>query len=231
MAEHARGHGQAAGHTCLSNLAQGTVCKILDAEEVKPHKVRHCRERRDPQFGEKMAEVLRVYRQVGLLKKRPPSDTVTSVSYGEKPGVTAIRTTAPDLPAVRGVHPTLARDHEYKCHGTVTLLAGIDLLSGKIHALVQIAIAAASLSSSSNCLMPRTRRTPQRSTVLGSISPKVSCQSSLASCLVHIRVASKQELRDRFIAAIDHFNRHPVVHTWTYKLGKAACCDLNSRKR
>ena len=36
-----------------------------------------------------------------------------------------------------GVHPTFARDHEYKRHGTLSLLAGIDLLTGKVHALVR----------------------------------------------------------------------------------------------
>ena len=52
-----------------SNLAQGTVCKILDQEDVKPHKVRYYLERRDPEFKEKMAQVLCVYRQVKVLKK------------------------------------------------------------------------------------------------------------------------------------------------------------------
>src|SRR5271156_2220647 len=42
------------------------------------------------------------------------------------------------------------------------------------------------------------------------------------SVLRHIRVASKQELKERIIAAMDEFNRHPVVHTWSYKLDKAA---------
>jgi transposase len=36
LARHAREHGPAQGHACLANLAQGTVCKILDQEEVKP---------------------------------------------------------------------------------------------------------------------------------------------------------------------------------------------------
>jgi hypothetical protein len=36
----------------------------------------------------------------------------------------------------------------------------------------------------------------------------------------HIRVASKQELKNRLMAAMDHFNQHPVVHTWTYKVDK-----------
>jgi hypothetical protein len=35
----------------------------------------------------------------------------------------------------------------------------------------------------------------------------------------------KQELKERFMAAIDHINRHPVVHTWTYKLDLAARHD------
>ena len=59
------------------------------------------------------------------------------VSYDEKPGIQAIATTAPDLPPVPGVHATFARDHEYKRHGTLSLLAGIDLLTGKVHALVR----------------------------------------------------------------------------------------------
>ena len=42
------------------------------------------------------------------------------------------------------------------------------------------------------------------------------------SVLRHFRVASKQELKDRLMAAVDYFNRDPVVHTWTYKLDKAA---------
>src|SRR5258708_31689271 len=57
------------GHECLANLVQGTVCKILGQEEVKPHKVRYYLERRDAEFEQKMAEVLCVYREVQVLKK------------------------------------------------------------------------------------------------------------------------------------------------------------------
>ena len=142
LASHARERGPAQGHACLANLVQGTVCKILDQEDVKPHKVRYYLERRDPDFAEKMAEVLCVYRQVKILKKAAvsksrPSDAVAVVSYDEKPGIQAIATTAPDLPPEPGVHATFAREHEYKRHGTVSLLAGIDLVSGRVHALVK----------------------------------------------------------------------------------------------
>src|SRR5215207_2452118 len=112
LARHARAHGPAEGHACLATLVQGTVCKILDQEEVKPHKVRYYLERRDPEFAQKMAEVLCVYRKVKLLKKetaaakKKPSDAVAVISYDEKPGIRAMATTAPDLPPQPGVHPT-----------------------------------------------------------------------------------------------------------------------------
>jgi hypothetical protein len=69
LARHAREHVAAAGHGCLANLVQGTVCKILGQEEIKPHKVRYHLERRDAEFEQKMAEVLCVYREVQVLKK------------------------------------------------------------------------------------------------------------------------------------------------------------------
>jgi transposase len=142
LARHAREHGAAAGHECLANVVQGTVCKILGKEEIKPHKVRYYLENRDTEFEQKMAEVLCVYRKVDVLKKasaksRRRGKPVAIVSYDEKPGIQAIATTAPDLPPEPGVHATFARDHEYKRHGTLSLLAGIDLLTGKVHALVR----------------------------------------------------------------------------------------------
>ena len=147
LADHARKQGPAAGHGCLAHLVQGTVCKILGHEEIKPHKVRYYLENRDAEFERKMAEVLCVYREVEVLKKaRAKSNkgksnrqgkSVAIISCDEKPGIQAIATTAPDLPPEPGTHSTFARDHEYKRHGTLSLLAGIDLLTGKLHALVR----------------------------------------------------------------------------------------------
>jgi transposase len=124
------------------------LCKILAAHEVKPHKVRYYLQRRDPEFAEKMAELLCVYREVSLLKQaaqtqdaaekqdeEPPA--VAIISYDEKPGIQALATTAPDLPPQPMRHPTLARDHEYVRLGTLSLLAGIDLSTGVVHASVE----------------------------------------------------------------------------------------------
>src|SRR5438105_5658305 len=82
--------------------AQGTVCKILNREEVRPHKVRYYLERRDPEFAEKMAEVLCVYREVKIIKEaaagKKPSEAVAIISYDEKPGIQAIANKGSDLP-------------------------------------------------------------------------------------------------------------------------------------
>jgi transposase len=164
LARHARDHAPAAGHACLARLAQGTVCKILAEQEVKPHKVRYYLERRDAAFDAKMAEVLCVYQEVAVLReakadatKACPGLTIATVpdpvpdpeaaetaepkvafiSYDEKPGIQAIANTAPDLPPVAGEYGCVARDHEYKRHGTLSLLAGIDLLTGQVHACVE----------------------------------------------------------------------------------------------
>src|SRR6478672_1328906 len=69
LARHAREHGPAEGHECLAHLVQGTLCKILGQEDIKPHKVRYYLERRDAEFEQKMAQVLCVYREVQVLKK------------------------------------------------------------------------------------------------------------------------------------------------------------------
>jgi transposase len=138
LARHLRETAEIAGHPCLTRLAQGTVCKILDQHEVQPPKVRYHLERRDEAFEQKMAEVLCVYRDVAILRESevvPPN--VAIISYDAKPGLQAISCTAPDLQPQRRSHPGWARDHEYKRHGALSLLAGIDLLTGKVHACVE----------------------------------------------------------------------------------------------
>jgi transposase len=207
-----------------------------------------------------MAEVLCVYRQVQVLKKtaaksKKSDKSVAIVSYDEKPGIQAIATTAPDLPPVPGMHATFARDHEYKRHGTLSLLAGIDLITGKVHALVrdrhrsrefveflELLDAAypagtaiklildnhsAHISRETNAWLatrPAGRFaftfTPKHGSWLNLIEGFFS--KFARSVLRHIRVTSKHELKQRIMAGIKDINRHPVVHTWSYKLAEAA---------
>lgn len=142
LAEHVAAHASDAGFPRLAQAAKATVWRILDANELKPHRVRYYLERRDAQFERKMVEVLMVYRDVGLYRADAAHDArptpIYTVSVDEKPGVQALGTTAPDLPPVAGKHVGIGRDHEYVRHGTLSILAALDLHTGDIIANVEL---------------------------------------------------------------------------------------------
>lgn len=136
LAKHIRSHCIAAGHPSLSNLARGTVSKILSKAEIRPHKIEYYVERRDPAFDSKMVQVLHIYKEVELLNislQNGEAQTVAILSYDAKPGIQAIQNKSADLPPVVEKHSTFKRDYEYKRLGTVSFLASIDLLSGQVH--------------------------------------------------------------------------------------------------
>lgn len=141
LARFVAAHAEAAGFPRLAHAGKSTVWRILDEGAIKPHRIRYYLERRDPDFDRKMHEVLMVYRDVSIHAEgtvdadRP--DPVYTVSVDEKPGVQALGLTAPDLPPVPGVAQGVGRDYEYVRHGTVSILAGIDLHSGHIFANVE----------------------------------------------------------------------------------------------
>ena len=138
LAEHAQKYCVENGHPSLKSLSKGTVSKILSANTIKPHKIRYYLERRDPLFEEKMKQVLLVYKEVMIASAEDDEDILVAyISYDEKPGIQAIENRAPDLSPVLGKHSTIARDYEYRRHGTLSLLAGIDLLNGIITATVE----------------------------------------------------------------------------------------------
>jgi len=136
LAAHARKYCKKAGHPSLAHINRGTVSKILQKSGVRPHKISYYLERRDPDFDRKMAQVLHIYKEVELIKQNDKSPSFAFLSYDEKPGIQAIENTAPDLPPVPGEFPCIARDAEYKRHGTVSFLAGIDLVTGQVQGIV-----------------------------------------------------------------------------------------------
>lgn len=146
LALHAQKHGPESGHPSLAKLGRGTVSKVLTGAEIRPHKIEYYLERRDPEFEIKMAQILMVYREVEVLQEKLASGGKAETKEGhltavlsldEKPGIQAIGKVAPDLPPVPGKHAAIGRDYEYKRHGTLSLLAGLDLLTGKVHACVE----------------------------------------------------------------------------------------------
>jgi DDE superfamily endonuclease/winged helix-turn helix protein len=141
LAKHVRTHAVEAGHPSLAKAAKATVQRILAKQPLHPERVKYYLERRDPQFDEKMKNILLVYRAVSLQNEGRSQGAgalpVVTVSVDEKPGLQAIANTAPDLAPVAGKHPEVARDHEYERLGTCSILAALDLHDGHITARVE----------------------------------------------------------------------------------------------
>jgi transposase len=143
LAAHVRRQAETASHPSLARAAKSTVQRILDEQQLQPHKVKYYLERRDPEFELKMKEVLLVYQEVmvqnqaGVVATPGVAPTVVTVSIDEKPGVQALENTAPDLPPVPEEHPAVGRDYEYKRHGTLSILASLDLHDGHVVARVE----------------------------------------------------------------------------------------------
>jgi transposase len=249
---------EAAGFVRLGSAGKSTVWRILDDNDIKPHKIRYYLEKRDPDFDRKMQEVLMVYRDVSIYAPGAVHDArpnaIYTVSVDEKPGVQAIGLTAPDLPPVPGKAAAVGRDYEYVRHGTVSILAGIDLHSGHIFAnvedrhrsvefiglLKQIdahypddAIIRVVLDNHSAHISKETMaylsERPGRFEYVH--TPKHGSWLNLIECafskmartfLRHIRVSSKDDLKDRVLRGIAEINASPVVFRWNkFDLGVA----------
>ncbi len=138
---HVRKHCLEAGHPSLTELSRSRLHRILTQGEIRPHKIRYYVERRDPEFEAKMAVVLHLYKEVEIVNtellegtlKEPP---VVTISYDEKPGIQALATTTPDRPPKPNQFPSHLRDYEYERLGTVSLLAGLDLHTGRVTEIV-----------------------------------------------------------------------------------------------
>lgn len=130
------------GFDRLATITESGVYRILAKSKIKPFRIQYYCERRDPDFDDKMHNVLLVYKQLemqfdedGNLISFGGNEVVHVVSYDEKPGIQAIANTSDDLPPTEE-HGTIKRDYEYKRLGTVSLLAGIDLQTGEAIPLV-----------------------------------------------------------------------------------------------
>jgi transposase len=139
LADYARKHARQSGHPSLSQAGKATVNRILKSHALQPHKIKYYLEKRDPEFESKMQAVLLVYKEVHFQNESQETKGkrhIYSVCVDEKPGVQAIANVAPDLAPQPNLHPQTARDHEYKRHGTASILAGLDLHDGHVFAQV-----------------------------------------------------------------------------------------------
>ncbi len=144
LTKHINRFAEEAGHIRLSTISQSKVRSILEEADIKPNKITYYCENRDPDFDQKMHNVLLVYKQLSMqfdengnfIAITEDEPTVHTISYDEKPGIQAIANTTEDLLPDKD-HKTISRDYEYRRLGTVSLLAGIDLQTGEAIPLVR----------------------------------------------------------------------------------------------
>src|SRR6266487_2082469 len=115
LADHLRERGLA--------ISAATVSRVLAEAQVRPHKVRGWLNRADdPSFWIRAGQVCRLYRN-------PPPGTVL-VSIDEKTGIQAKSRKHPQIPAVPG--RDARREFEYARHGTISLLAAMNVTTGQV---------------------------------------------------------------------------------------------------
>jgi len=105
------------------DVSASLVQEVLSGEAIQPHRVRYWKHSEDPEFEPKMLSVVGLY-------LNPPENAVV-LSVDEKTSIQALDRTQPRLPLKP--HRVERLSHEYKRNGTVSLLAALEVHSGKVH--------------------------------------------------------------------------------------------------
>jgi transposase len=106
----------------VSEVSATTIRRIWREHGLKPHLVRTFKLSRDPEFAEKLDNVVGLY-------LNPPANAIV-LSCDEKSQIQALDRTQPSLPFRSGRTKTVT--HDYKRNGTSTLFAALNTLNGRV---------------------------------------------------------------------------------------------------
>jgi len=105
-----------------TGVSAATVQRVWHARGLKPHLVESFKLSNDKRFDEKLVDVVGLYMD--------PPDKAVVLCIDEKSQIQALDRTQPSLPMKKGRAGTMT--HDYKRHGTTTLFAALDVLSGTV---------------------------------------------------------------------------------------------------
>jgi transposase len=105
-----------------SGLSRTTVQREWKARGLKPHLVKTFKVSNDPNFEDKLIDVVGLY-------MNPPRNAIV-LSFDEKSQIQALDRTQPSLPMKQGRPGTVT--HDYKRNGTTTLFAALNVLTGEM---------------------------------------------------------------------------------------------------
>jgi transposase len=103
-------------------VSASTIRKIWQLQGLKPHLSRTFKLSNDPDFAAKVEDVVGLYLS-------PPQNAIV-LSADEKSQIQALDRTQPGLPMKKGRAGTMT--HDYKRHGTTTLFAAMNVLTGRV---------------------------------------------------------------------------------------------------
>jgi transposase len=115
-------HWSRASMATEMGISPSSVGRIWAEAGLKPHLVRRFKISNDPQFEEKVTDVVGLYLN--------PPDRALVLCVDEKSQIQALDRTQPGLPLKKGRAATMT--HDYKRHGTTTLFAALDVKSGLV---------------------------------------------------------------------------------------------------
>jgi hypothetical protein len=111
----------------VSSISERQVNRLLNATDLQPHRSRYwLNAKPDPQKDQKIRTVCEVYQQAQAAAARGE----LTFSVDEMTGIQALARIAPDHP-MRAGQP-VRREFEYERHGTLSLLAGLEVANGKV---------------------------------------------------------------------------------------------------
>ena len=105
-----------------AGVSSSTVQRIWSARGLQPHRVETFKLSNDPDFEEKLVDVVGLYLN--------PPDQAVVLCVDEKSQIQALDRTQPSLPIKPGRAGTMT--HDYKRNGTTTLFAALDVLTGMV---------------------------------------------------------------------------------------------------
>jgi hypothetical protein len=103
-------------------VSKATVQRVWSINDIKPHRTWIFKLSCDEQFEAEFWDVIGVYLN--------PPDKAVVLCCDEKSQCQALQRSQPGLPLAQGHIRTVT--HDYYRHGTVTLFAALDYLSGKV---------------------------------------------------------------------------------------------------
>ena len=113
-------HWSTRGMAEAMDLSQNSIVRIWHAFGLQPHRVENFKFSKDPQFVEKVRDIVGLYLN--------PPDRAIVLCVDEKSQVQALNRTEPILPLAPGV--PARQSHDYERHGVTSLFAAMDVASG-----------------------------------------------------------------------------------------------------